>query len=476
MQHGRITDPGPAILSDPRSVLIQRRIDVDLFVVSLHRLHTVARLAAEVADPGNVLSAALEQFSDLTAGLPLSESEPDQPATIASVRNFLEHSQNLAIRGGLGLASGTDGWWISYRDRMFQTRELLTAAEEMHHAVRAAVDPEAFSDFHGITRSSNCATRRTSPDPGAPAPTSAGKLRRWPGYKPACADLKTRHVCPLRVAVGAIAAGRQRGPVFFRHVGSIASLLGALVGGLAAIGGAWLQARSTARLQREEAARQEEQRQEERRALLQDRRQILARRYLFQLGDAVDSLRHRVDNWANRGGLEYSEGRFPGYWEVTSLYAVARALGAGRILDLEGVYVELRAVSPDEAGELPRHAVEQAVTKAFGFFRYHRMALAEAVLDRSGDEFRLLIYSEFLRRYKDPEWNLESLLEPVRQALNSPRKERFKTLEQSLISLSASITHLTTSPKARGDKAPNPAQHALTSSQSALQAPGANGA
>ena len=109
--------------------------------------------------------------------------------------------------------------------------------------------------------------------------------------------------------------------------GAIASLLGALVGGLAAIGGAWLQARSTARLQREEAARQEEHRQAERTALLRDRRRVLARRRLFQLGDAVDSLRHRVNNWANRGGLEYSEGRFPGYWEVTSLYAVARALG-----------------------------------------------------------------------------------------------------------------------------------------------------
>jgi hypothetical protein len=98
-----------------------------------------------------------------------------------------------------------------------------------------------------------------------------------------------------------------------------------------------------------------------------DRRRILARRYLFQLGDAVDSLQHRVDNWAHRGGLEFSEGKFPGYWEVTSLYAVARALGAERILDLEGVYVELRAISPDEAAKLPQHAVEQAVTEAFGF-------------------------------------------------------------------------------------------------------------
>jgi hypothetical protein len=61
MQHGRIIDPGPAILSDPRSGLVQRRIDVDLFIVSRHRLPAVAKLAAEVADPRNVLSGALER-------------------------------------------------------------------------------------------------------------------------------------------------------------------------------------------------------------------------------------------------------------------------------------------------------------------------------------------------------------------------------------------------------------------------------
>jgi len=149
MQHGRITEPGPALLSDPRSSLIQRRIDVDLFMVSVHGLHTVAELAAAVADPRNVLSGALERFSALTAGLPLSESEPGQPTTIASVRNVFEHWQNLAVRGGLGLASGPDGWWISYRDRMFETKDLLAAAEELHRAIRAAMDPEAFSDFHG---------------------------------------------------------------------------------------------------------------------------------------------------------------------------------------------------------------------------------------------------------------------------------------------------------------------------------------
>lgn len=235
---------------------------------------------------------------------------------------------------------------------------------------------------------------------------------------------------------------------------AISGLLGAIVGGLAAIGGSWLQARNTARLQREEAARQEKQRHTERLELLDERRQLLARRYLFQLGDAVDSLRHRVDNWAHRGGLEYSEGRYPGYWEVTSLYALARALGAERILELEGVYVDLQTLASSQADELPRHAVEDAVSRAFGFFRYHRLALAEAVLDRMGDEFRLLIYTEFLRRYEDDEWNLKTLLEPARQAFASMRKERFEGLERSLRDVSERIGHLTNPESTKGVQVP----------------------
>ena len=69
----------------------------------------------------------------------------------------------------------------------------------------------------------------------------------------------------------------------------ISSLLGALVGGLAAIGGAWLQARNSARLQREEAARQEKRRQAESVELLQERQRLIARRYLHQLGKLIQN-------------------------------------------------------------------------------------------------------------------------------------------------------------------------------------------
>jgi hypothetical protein len=192
MQHNRITDPGPAILSDPQSGLIQRRIDVDLFMVSLHRLHTVAKLAADVADPRNVLLAALERFTGLTAGLSLSEGGQDPATTIENVRHVFEHWQNLEIRGGLGLAGGADGWWISYRNRMFETKDLLAAAGELHRAVRAAVDRRRSAISAEIILLSNCATRPTLPGPRAPSPISlAGRLRRWRGYKPTCTAAPT---------------------------------------------------------------------------------------------------------------------------------------------------------------------------------------------------------------------------------------------------------------------------------------------
>jgi hypothetical protein len=84
---------------------------------------------------------------------------------------------------------------------------------------------------------------------------------------------------------------------------------------------------------------------------------------------------------------------------------MARALGAERVLALEGIYLDIEALWP--GGRLPPRAVEGALRDAVGedFFQYDRLALSEAVLDRVHDGFRLLVYSEFRRRYEDPAWN-----------------------------------------------------------------------
>lgn len=117
MQHRRIVDYRQPLPGDLlKSATLRGRVDVDFFVIALNRLLTVAQLTRKVADPRNVLPAAMETFGKRTAGLPLSDMEPHEDATVTGVRHAFEHGQNLERRSGLGMASGQDGWSITYLD------------------------------------------------------------------------------------------------------------------------------------------------------------------------------------------------------------------------------------------------------------------------------------------------------------------------------------------------------------------------
>lgn len=211
-------------------------------------------------------------------------------------------------------------------------------------------------------------------------------------------------------------------------------LVGALVGGLAALGGAVVQARASERSERarrEAAARQAREDTERREA---ESFRALAQRYLFQLGDAVESLDKRLENWTLEGGAELAGQRDPGYWQITTLYAIGRALAAERILDLEGVYVQIEEAF---GRRLERRQVEGAIERAMKdeLFYYHRLALAESILERGPDGFRLLIYTEFRRRYTDPAWKLDVLLEPVITALADLAERKLTRLRHDLTSV-----------------------------------------
>ena len=68
---------------------------------------------------------------------------------------------------------------------MFQTQDLLAAAQHLHGAIRAAVDPEAFSDFHGEHPFIELRDPQPSSGPGGPGPESLhGRLPQWPRYRP----------------------------------------------------------------------------------------------------------------------------------------------------------------------------------------------------------------------------------------------------------------------------------------------------
>jgi hypothetical protein len=228
-----------------------------------------------------------------------------------------------------------------------------------------------------------------------------------------------------------------------------AGLVGALIGGLAAIAGAYLQARTAARTAQQQRQADERKALEERETQAAERRQLLARRYLFGLQDAAESLRRRLENWAVRGGQSLADATDPGYWSITTLYAVGRALACERILALEAVYPALEADLPQLVEYFKDHGVEVALANAVGdrMFRYHRLALAEATLERDADEFRVLTYSEFRQRYEDPKWGLNRLLEPATTALSRLSRPEMSELERSLSEIVRRLEAVTKVPR-----------------------------
>ena len=120
-------------------------------------------------------------------------------------------------------------------------------------------------------------------------------------------------------------------------------------------------------------------------------------------------------------------------------------------LALEGIYLDLEALCPDSRAGLPaRGRGCPARRRRRALLPYDRLALSEAVLDRVHDGFRLLVYSEFRRRYEDRAWN--RLLEPARAALTSLTQQQLKSLERSLGGVKQRIEAITTMCETRANE------------------------
>jgi hypothetical protein len=218
----------------------------------------------------------------------------------------------------------------------------------------------------------------------------------------------------------------------------IAAIIGAAIGAIATAAGVIVQAvlknRADAQ-QRREAWENDRERQ----------RRELVQRYLFQLQDAVVSLRSRLKNWAWRGGQAYSESVDPGYWDVTTLYALGRVLAAERILSLEGVYAAIEQQFPGLAETLRSPSVDEVLQVSLRqLFRYHRLALAESLLERGTEGYRLMMYTEWRRRYEDPSSGLDRLLDPTTESLQRLTPERdLGRLIESLAEIAALLGKMT---------------------------------
>jgi hypothetical protein len=226
---------------------------------------------------------------------------------------------------------------------------------------------------------------------------------------------------------------------------AVTAIIGAVIGAIATVAAVTVQSRLSSQA---DARRRQETRDSDR----ERQRMELARHYLFQLRDAVVSLQKRLENWAHHGGQPWAESIDPGYWDITTLYALGRALAAERVLILEGANAAIAEQFPALGESMQNSSVEQIVrTSLRRLFYYHRLALAESLLDQRQEGYRLLMYTEWRRRYEDPSSGLDRLLEPTMTSLEalSPEKDLdrlIKSLDGIASELGTALSRLLAAP------------------------------
>jgi hypothetical protein len=165
-----------------------------------------------------------------------------------------------------------------------------------------------------------------------------------------------------------------------------------------------------------------------------ERREALTQRYLFQLQDAVESLWFRLKNLTAEGGRLVMEDE---YFETTTLYALGRVLAVERLIALDGVYPQLERLYPNLGAFLMKHRVDYALGGSF--YQYDRLTLAEAVLEREGDRFRVSTYLEFRKRYESETGGERKWLAPAREAIEALPDDRAEKLLDQLKNIATRI-------------------------------------
>lgn len=168
-----------------------------------------------------------------------------------------------------------------------------------------------------------------------------------------------------------------------------------------------------------------EKRKSEKTAIQKD----LARRYMLQLQVISESLWFRLNNIVNEGGRSILEPftlklsnsvdhtSNNNYYMINILYELGSILAYNRIMLLEGIYSQLEDASSTYGNWLKQklgHIDGRLGRMGPPFYRYHRIALAEALIKRGPDNrLYILTYLEFVKEYLDPNSTIASFLGPA---------------------------------------------------------------
>lgn len=127
-----------------RRTMIERALDIDLFVVALRRLVRLGRWVVEAQFSTPELRAANDRFTQAVGA-------------VVDVRDAQEHfddylsgvgKRQLAGEhpSGWGYGVGSSGGTITYGDRVIIVADALNAAQDFHRALRKEVDRQAVPD------------------------------------------------------------------------------------------------------------------------------------------------------------------------------------------------------------------------------------------------------------------------------------------------------------------------------------------
>jgi hypothetical protein len=196
--------------------------------------------------------------------------------------------------------------------------------------------------------------------------------------------------------------------------GPTTTILAALIAaGLGGFGGAWYQAR----LRRESEK--------------SDRRELLKRRYFFQLQDATQSLWYRLDNLANQDGRTVMK---DDYYATTTLYALGRVLAIERIFALEGIYPELQSLyTSDASSGLGKFLTDRSLNRKLeAVYEYHRLALAEAIIESDGEGYRVSTFGNFRAMYESSDRTAREWFQPALEVIESDESLSDDTIEDAM--------------------------------------------
>jgi len=126
----------------------------------------------------------------------------------------------------------------------------------------------------------------------------------------------------------------------------------------------------------------------------QERREIVET-HLLQLQNSAESLYYRARNLLEKSGKSVMD---DDYYLKTSSFALGRLLAHEQQLMMKGVYAKLsRSTRIKREIKARLHVINLAMDDS-RFLHYHRVRLAEMLLDHD----RLISFGEFLQRWNDP--------------------------------------------------------------------------